>query len=76
MVTFRKIALTESSMKVLSEAMVRVLIWDKETDKKPTERVLPSEHAHKLGKNGDNYKLQILGDKDQIDFEYKSGTLV
>lgn len=65
MVTFRQIA--------LNEEMVKVLIWDKETDKKPVERVIPIAHAHKLGKDGDNYKLQIIGDKDQIEFEYKSG---
>ena len=55
----------------LNEAMVKILIWDKENTKKPEERIVPMKHARKLGKDGLSYKLQIIGDKDEIIDEYK-----
>lgn len=63
MLTFRDIA--------LNEAMVKILIWDKETTKTPEERIVPMKHARKLGKDGLAYKLQIIGSKDEIVDEYK-----
>lgn len=51
--------------------MVNVKIWEYETSA-PTDRTLPLTLAHKLGLNGGFYKVQIIGDNDQIDFEYKA----
>lgn len=34
-------------------------------------RTIPVQHAHNLGKNGGFYKVQILGEFDQVEYEYK-----
>jgi len=34
-------------------------------------RLLPLQHAHHLGVNGGFYKVQILGEFDQVEYEYK-----
>ena len=51
--------------------MVNVKIWEHETSA-PIDRTIPVKMAHSLGLNGGFYKLQSIGDKDQIDFEYKA----
>lgn len=51
--------------------MVNVKIWEHETSA-PIDRVLPLKMAHNLGLNGGFYKVQIIGENDQIDFEYKA----
>lgn len=50
--------------------MRTVLIQEYATSQVET-RILPLQHAHNLGVNGGFYKVQILGDFDQIEYEYK-----
>lgn len=50
--------------------MVTVKLWEHETSA-PITRSLPNDHAHKLGLNSGFYKVQILGEFDQVDFEYR-----
>ena len=50
--------------------MINVIIQEYETSS-PERRTMPSIQAHKLGLNGGFYKVQLLGDFDQVDFEYK-----
>lgn len=50
--------------------MVTVIVWEYSTSQKQV-RLLPIDHAHNLGLKGGFYKVQILGEFDQVDFEYK-----
>ena len=50
--------------------MVTVNVWEYSTSQKQV-RLLPIDHAHNLGLKGGFYKVQILGEFDQVDFEYK-----
>lgn len=51
--------------------MIDVLIQEYETSALE-RRTMPASHAHKLGLVKAFYKVQLLGDFDQIDFEYKA----
>ena len=51
--------------------MINVLIQEYETSA-PERRTMPASHAHKLGLSKAFYKVQLLGDFDQIEFEYKA----
>jgi len=50
--------------------MKTVLIQEYSSSQVET-RLLPLQHAHNLGANGGFYKVQILGEFDQVDYEYK-----
>lgn len=50
--------------------MVTVNVWEYSTSQKEV-RFLPIDHAHNLGLKGGFYKVQILCEFDQVDFEYK-----
>ena len=50
--------------------MVTVNVWEYSTSQKEV-RVLPTDYAHKLGLKGGFYKVQILGEFDQVEYEYK-----
>ncbi len=50
--------------------MIKVIIQEYETSDAEI-RTMPAIHAHKLGLSKSLYKVQLLGDFDQIDFEYK-----
>ncbi|AGH31915.1 hypothetical protein VPIG_00057 [Vibrio phage PWH3a-P1] len=50
--------------------MINVIIQEYETIA-PERRTMPAITAHKLGLNGGYYKVQLLGDFDQIICEYK-----
>lgn len=51
--------------------MIDVIIQEYETSALE-RRTMPAIHAHKLGLSKAFYKVQLLGDFDQIDFEYKA----
>lgn len=51
--------------------MVKVLIQEYETSIQEA-RTLPAIHAHKLGLSKAFYKVQLLGDFNQVEFEYKA----
>lgn len=47
-----------------------VIILENETSTPETRLNVPSAHAHNLGINGGYYKVQLVNEFDQIDFEY------
>lgn len=47
-----------------------VIILENKTSTPATRFNVPSAHAHNLGMNGGYYKVQLINDFDQIDFEY------
>ncbi|ADX87839.1 hypothetical protein 2003DhaA_0120 [Vibrio phage ICP1] len=51
--------------------MIEVIIQEYETSAL-VSRTMPADHAHKLGLSKAFYKVQLLGNFDQIDFEYKA----
>ena len=51
--------------------MIKVIIQEYETSTVMT-RTMSAVHAHKLGLSKAFYKVQLLGEFDQIDFEYKA----
>ncbi|QXN60082.1 hypothetical protein KUA24_15 [Vibrio phage HNL01] len=51
--------------------MVNVIIQEYQNSI-PEHRTVPVKHAHNLGLNGGFYKVQILGDFDQVVTEYKA----
>ena len=50
--------------------MKTVLIQEYATSQVET-RTMPLQHARNLGVNGGFYKVQILGEFDQVEYEYK-----
>lgn len=51
--------------------MIKVIIQEHETSA-PKTRTMPAIHAHNLGLSKAFYKVQLLGDFDQVEFEYKA----
>lgn len=51
--------------------MIKVIIQEYKTSA-PEERTMPVIHAHNLGSSKAFYKVQLLGNFDQINFEYKA----
>jgi hypothetical protein len=51
--------------------MTKIIIQEYETSV-PVTRTIPAIHAHKLGLSKAFYKVQLLGEFDQVDFEYKA----
>lgn len=51
--------------------MVKVLIQEYETSTQEA-RTMSAIHAHKLGLSKAFYKVQLLGDFNQVEFEYKA----
>ena len=51
--------------------MITVILQEYETSY-PEVRAMPAIHAHKLGLSKAFYKVQLLGDFDQVEFEYKA----
>lgn len=51
--------------------MIKVIIQEYETSV-PEGRTMPVSHAHKLGLSKTFYKVQLLGDFGQVNFEYKA----
>lgn len=47
-----------------------VIILENETSTPETRLNVPSAHAHNLGMNGGYYKVQLINEFDQVDFEY------
>ena len=51
--------------------MFTVITFEYETSA-PTERHnVPAAQAHNIGLNGGFYKVQLINEFDQVDFEYK-----
>jgi len=50
--------------------MINVILQEYEISL-PELRTMPATTAHNLGLKGDYYKVQLLGDFNQIEFEYK-----
>lgn len=47
-----------------------VIILETENATPETRLNVPSAHAHNLGINGGYYKVQVVNEFDQVDFEY------
>ena len=51
--------------------MFTVITFEYEHSAPVTRYSVPSDQAHKIGKNGGFYKVQLVNEFDQVDFEYK-----
>lgn len=51
--------------------MFTVITFEYETSQPVVRCNVPTTQAHNIGLNGGFYKVQLINDFDQIDFEYK-----
>ena len=51
--------------------MFTVITFEYETSAPTTRHNVPADQAHKIGLNGGFYKVQLINEFDQVDFEYK-----
>lgn len=51
--------------------MFTVITFEYETSEPVTRHNVPAAHAHSIGLNGGFYKVQLINEFDQVDFEYK-----
>ena len=51
--------------------MFTVITYDYEQSAPITRNNVPADQAHKIGLTGGFYKVQLINDFDQVDFEYK-----
>ena len=53
------------------QTMFTVITYDYEQSEPATRHNVPAAQAHNIGLNGGFYKVQLINEFDQIDFEYK-----
>lgn len=51
--------------------MFTVITFEYETSSPTTRHNVTANQAHKIGLNGGFYKVQLINEFDQVDFEYK-----
>lgn len=51
--------------------MFTVITYDYEQSEPATRYNVPAVQAHNIGLNGGFYKVQLVNEFDQVDFEYK-----
>lgn len=51
--------------------MFTVITFEYETSAPVTRYNVPADQAYRIGLNGGFYKVQLVNEFDQVDFEYK-----
>tara|TARA_R110002012_G_scaffold49804_4_gene128828 strand:+ start:14197 stop:14352 length:156 start_codon:yes stop_codon:yes gene_type:complete len=51
--------------------MFTVITYDYEQSEPATRHNVPAAQSHNIGLNGGFYKVQLINEFDQVDFEYK-----
>lgn len=51
--------------------MFTVITYEYEQSAPTTRHNVPADQAHKIGLNGGFYKVQLINEFNQVDFEYK-----